>query len=151
MNTIYDLRRIRKSTKIKLVFMILAIIVPLALVTVLTAIKRKGVDQTTVAVLRYVIAFAGESFILYKIIYYIAILKSDNYAEKVLIVKNDERLIFIKQKYSSFSIKLILFLVLIGVIISGFINTTVFYTLLGVMVVMIISILSSIIFYKKKY
>ncbi|MGM9971260.1 MAG: hypothetical protein ACI35W_02490 [Anaeroplasmataceae bacterium] len=151
MNTIYDLKKIRKSTKIKLVFMILATIFPIVLVTLLTAIKRDGIDQTVVQVLRYVISFAGEAFILYKMIMYIIILKSDSFAEKFLIKKNDERLIFIRQKYSSFSLKLILFIVLIGIIVSGFLNTTIFYTLLVVMGVMLLSCGFTILYYTKKY
>lgn len=153
MSGVYDLSKVRNTTKIKLVFMSIAIFIPIIIVTILTSINKKygDVDKIVVEVLRYAITILGVLFILYKIVYYIRILKDDAYAETILIKKNDERLIFLRQKYSTFSLKLLLFINLIGVIVSGFISAIVFYTLLVSMGVVLVVCLSTFIYYYKKY
>ena len=153
MSGVYDLSKVRNTTKIKLVFMSIAIFIPIIIVTILTSINKKygDVDKIVVEVLRYAITILGVLFILYKIVYYIRILKDDAYAETIIIKKNDERLIFLRQKYSTFSLKLLLFINLIGVIVSGFISAIVFYTLLVSMGVVIVVCLSTFIYYYKKY
>lgn len=153
MSGVYDLSKVRSTTKIKLVFMSIAIFIPIIIVTILTSINQKygDVDKIVVEVLRYAITILGVLFILYKIVYYIRILKDDAYAETILIKKNDERLIFLRQKYSTFSLKLLLFINLIGVIVSGFISAIVFYTLLVSMGVVLVVCLSTFIYYYKKY
>lgn len=153
MSGVYDLSKVRNTTKIKLVFMSIAIFIPIIIVTILTSINKKygDVDKIVVEVLRYAITILGVLFILYKIVYYIRILKDDAYAETIIIKKNDERLIFLRQKYSTFSLKLLLFINLIGVIVSGFISAIVFYTLLVSMGVVLVVCLSTFIYYYKKY
>ncbi len=151
---VYDLNRLRKTTKIKLIFMSISIAIPIIIVSILTPISLEyfaDYVNIPVRVFNYIIMVCGETFVICKVVYYGRILASENYAKKVLIKKNDERLIFIKQKYSLFTVKMMLFLMLIGIIISGFINTTVFITLCIVLLVTIITWYSAMLYYRNKY
>ena len=108
-------------------------------------LKNLVVDNNQFLVLYHIV------FIIYKVAYYGRILASDEYAKKVLIKKNDERLIFIKQKYSLFTVKMVVFLMLIAIIVSGFINTIVFVTLLITLAIVGLTWLITMIYYKNKY
>ncbi len=151
---VYDLERLRKTTLIKLIFMSISIAIPIIIICILTPLSRNHFSnwvQIPVKVLDYIVVVCGEAFIIYKVAYYGRILGSENYAKKVLIKKNDERLIFIKQKYSQFTVKMVVFLLLIGIIISGFINTIVFITLSSVLAGVGLTWLITAIYYRNKY
>ncbi len=151
---VYDLAKLKKATKIKIVFMSISIAIPLILVAILGPLSTKHFSswvQIPVKVLDLIIVVVGEAFIIYKVAYYGRILASDEYAKKVLIKKNDERLIFIKQKYSLFTVKMVVFLMLIAIIVSGFINTIVFITLSITLATIGLTWLITIIYYKNKY
>lgn len=150
----YDLERLKRTTKIKLVFMSISIIIPIIAMFILEPLSRKYFSdyvKLPVKVLRDIALAFGEIFILSKILYYIRILSSEAFAKNVLIKKNDERLIFIKQKYAVFTIKMLFFLLLIGIIISGFLSTAVFITLCGVAGVLFITTFITWLYYSKKY
>lgn len=148
----YDIKKVRKTTIIKLVFMTISFVIPIILYFLLgTLLKDHWTVGLDVQVIRILILVLAELFILLKDIYYIFILKSDKYAMFVMTKKNDERLIFIRQKYSTYALKQILFLLVIGIVVSGFINEIMFYTLVCVLMVFIITTLITYIYYKKKY
>lgn len=148
----YDIKKVRKTTIIKLVFMTISFVIPIILYFLLgTLLKDHWTVGLDVQVIRILILVLAELFILSKDIYYIFILKSDKYAMFVMTKKNDERLIFIRQKYSTYALKQILFLLVIGIVVSGFINEIMFYTLVCVLMVFIITTLITYIYYKKKY
>ncbi|MCR5705352.1 MAG: hypothetical protein K6G48_00920 [Acholeplasmatales bacterium] len=151
---VYDLARLRKTTKIKLVFMSISIAIPIIIISILTPLSIKHFSDWVnipVKVLDYVLVAIGEAYVIYKVVYYGRILGSENYAKQVLIKKNDERLIFIKQKYSQFTLKMLIFLLLIGIAVSGFLNTIVFVTLCGVLIALGLTWLITAIYYRNKY
>lgn len=148
----YDIEKVRKTTKIKLIFMVLSLILPVIIYLILDPLMDKywsvGLD---VEVIRIIVLIVAEAFIINKLVYYIRILKSDKYAEFIVTKKNDERLIFIRQKYSTYSLKQFAFILCIAIIVAGFINEIVFYTLIGTLAVLILVVLIVAIYYKKKY
>lgn len=148
----YDIEKVRKSTKIKLIFMTISLILPIVIYIILDPLMEKywsvGLD---VEIIRIIVLVVAELFIIYKLVFYIRILKSDKYAQFIMTKKNDERLIFIRQKYSTYSLKQFAFLLCIGIIVMGFINEVAFYTLVGTLVVLILVVLVVAIYYKKKY
>lgn len=150
----YDLAQLKKSTKIKLVFMSITIAIPLILVFILEAISRKYFENQisiSVNVLKYTLLIIAEGLIITRVVMYGVLLGNKSYAEKILIKKNDEREIFIRQKSSVFAIKMMFFLLVMAIFITGFINTIAFVTLCCVLVVLFITTLITSIYYKKKY
>ena len=151
---VYDLNKLKKTTKIKLIFMSISIAIPIIIISILTPLSINHFSDYVnipIKVLNYLIVVCGETFVICKVVYYARILTSEEYAKKTLIKKNDERLIFIKQKYSLFTLKMMMFLLLIGIIVSGFINTIVFVTLCIVLVVSIITWAITMLYYRTKY
>ena len=151
---VYDLARLKKTTKIKLVFMSISIALPIIIVSILTPLSRRYFSDWVafpVKILVYIIMVCAVAFIIYKVVYYGRILGSETYAKSVLIKKNDERLLFIKQKYSQFTVKMVVFLLIIGIIVSGFINTVVFTTLCAVLAGVGLTWLLTAIYYRNKY
>lgn len=148
----YKADRLKKITKIKLVIMSLATILPIVLVSVLGPTEVKFFDAPGyLKILRYSVFFITEGVIIYKIVGYIRVLTSKEYFDNLLIKKKDERLIFIKQRYQSFSLKLILYLLVIAVIVSGFLNEVVFLTVLSTIGVLLITMGITFIYYDKKF
>ena len=132
--------------------MSLATILPIILILVLGPKEVKFFDAPGyLKILRYFVFFITEGVIIYKIVGYIRVLTSKEYFDNVLIKKKDERLIFIKQRYQSFSLKLILYLLVIAVIVSGFLNEVVFLTVLSTIGVLLITMGITFIYYDKKF
>lgn len=148
----YDINKVRSTTKIKLIFMSISIVLPIVLYFILDPLLEDywqvGLD---VEIVRIIILVALEAFVIWKEVFYIRILKSDDYALKIMTKKNDERLIFIRQKYSTYSLKQFAFLLCIAIIVTGFINKIVFYSLVITLVVLIITVFITTLYYKKKY
>lgn len=148
----YDINKVRSTTKIKLIFMSISLVLPIVLYFILDPLLEDywqvGLD---VEIVRIIILVALEAFVIWKEVFYIRILKSDDYALKIMTKKNDERLIFIRQKYSTYSLKQFAFLLCIAIIVTGFINKIVFYSLVITLVVLIITVFITTLYYKKKY
>ncbi len=150
----YDLEKLRKTTKIKLVFMSISIAIPIIIILIMAPLSRKYFSEYVnlpIKVLRYVVLGLGEVFVILKLVYYICILSSEDIAKKVLVRKNDERIIFINQKIGVFSLKMLFYLLIIGIVISGFLNTIVFITLCGVVGALLLTTLFTALYYNKKY
>lgn len=150
----YDLEKLRKSTKIKIVFMSISIALPIILVLVMASLSRKYFSDyvnISVKVLTFIVLAIGEAFVITKVVRYGIILGSEKYAQKILIIKNDEREIFIRQKSAVFTIKMLFYLMLIAILVTGFLNTTIFVTLcIACGVLFLTSVITSL-YYKKKY
>lgn len=150
----YDLEKLRKSTKIKIVFMSISIALPIILVLVMASLSRKYFSDyvnISVKVLTFIVLAIGEAFVITKVVGYGIILGSEKYAQKILIIKNDEREIFIRQKSAVFTIKMLFYLMLIAILVTGFLNTTIFVTLcIACGVLFLTSVITSL-YYKKKY
>ncbi len=144
-----------KMTKIKLVIMSLSTILPILLLVIfqfcISDLFQEGTVVYDLIVFRYGIFALLECYIGSKIAKYIKILTSIDYASSEVIRKNDERNKFIKLKTESFTIKIVIYLMGIALIVTAFINRYVFYTLLGVLLVNLVTYFIVKIYYSKKY
>ena len=145
-----NLPRYKKVTKIKLILMCLATLLPILIVSSLEAFIKKQFGITFL-VLRYLVFSLCELSIILKIIHYILILKNEDYCLKVYTKINDERNIFIRAKTHSFTIKTILFINAILLIVFGFIEPLVFIVLASESLLIVIILIISAVYYNKKY
>lgn len=148
----FNYSKTRKHAIGKLVVMSLATLLPLVLVGVFGAIYNffKGSQALDLKIFRYVVLVIFEAIVIYKICFYLRIISSEEWTEEIYIKKRDERNIYIKQRTHSFTIKLALFVCGIGMIISGFLSKTVFYTLGSIIVVILLSHLFTYLYFSKK-
>lgn len=77
-------------------------------------------------------------------------LRSEEKMKKLYIKETDERQALIKQKSGSTAFYIILYSLILATIASGFLNTTVFFTLLAAVIFSEITLLSTIFYYKHK-
>ena len=144
-----------KWTKIKLVIMSLATLLPILLLLIfqfwINNLFQEGTVVYDLIVFRYGIFVLLEGYIGLKIAKYIKILTSVDYASSEIIRKNDERNKFIKLKTESLTIKICVYLMGIALIVTAFINRYIFYTLLGVLLVNLVTFIIVKIYYSKKY
>lgn len=145
--------KLRKTTKIKLIVMILSTVLPILLLVFfeLPFFKDKFVVYKDLVVLRYAIFVLLESYISFKIYGYVRCLCDSEYSDVIYLRKNDERLNFIKLKTNAMTIKIFIYVCGIGLITAGFINSIIFYTLLSILAVVLIIFISTSIYYSKKY
>ncbi len=147
----YSADRLRKITKVKLVMMLIATALPIIIILVMTPMKVMEKIPNYLKFSRYVILIIAEGIIINKIVGYIKVLTSELYFENVLIKKRDERLILIKQRSQSFSLKMLLYILLIGLIVSGFLNEIVFITILSIMGLFLLTMAITSYYYYKKF
>jgi ABC-type multidrug transport system permease subunit len=87
---------------------------------------------------------------IYFITKYNKALKNKAQLKKLYIEKHDERKELIQYKSSALGISIFIFILLLATIISGFYNLVVFYTLLGVcLIILAILVLTKLYFLKK--
>ena len=87
---------------------------------------------------------------IYFITKYNKALKNKAQLKKLYIEKHDERKELIQYKSSALGISIFVFILLLATIISGFYNLVVFYTLLGVcLIILAILVLTKLYFLKK--
>lgn len=148
----FNYKRTRKHTIGKLVVMTLATVLPLVIVAILGLVYDffKGEQALDLKIFRYVVLIVFESVIIYKIAIYARIISSQSWAEKYYIKKHDERCIYIKQRTSTFTLKLVLYLCALGMIVTGFVNKTLFYCFGGVIVVTLLTLLITYSYFSKK-
>ena len=77
-------------------------------------------------------------------------LRSEEKLKKLYIRETDERKTLIKQKSGSTAIYIIIYSLILATIASGFLNKTVFFTLLAAVAFSEITLLSTIFYYKHK-
>lgn len=149
----YNYQKKHKHTKIKLVISVLAILLPIIAFVILGSIYDfvHGEQALDLKILRTIVLIVFEAVVLDKIVLYSRILASKDFANNYFIKKHDERNVYIKQRTTSFSLKLALYLMGIGMLISGFIDQRIFYTLLIVILSTLIIYLLTYLYFKKKY
>lgn len=148
----FNYKRTRNHTIGKLVVMSLATLLPLVLVAILGIVYDffKGEQALDLKIFRYVVLVVFETVIIYKIAIYIRIIASKTWAEKYFIKKHDERCIYIKQRTSTFTLKMVLYLCALGMVVTGFINKTLFYCFGGVIAVTLLTLLLTYLYFSKK-
>lgn len=145
-----NIERFKRITKIKLVLMCLATLLPILIVASLEAFLQKQFGYTYI-ILRYLVFALCEISIVLKIISYILILKNKDFCLKVHTKITDERNTFIRSKTSMFTIKSILFLNSLLLIIFGFIDPKIFIVLAAETIGVLIIFFASLYYYRKKY
>lgn len=145
--------KFRKGIIIRLIVMALSTLLPIVLLILFEQdfFKEQFKVYKDLVVLRYAIFVLLEGYIGFKLYGYIRFLCDSEYADLLMLRKNDERLNFIRLKTNALVIKILIYVCGIALITAGFINAIVFYTILIFLVVMLIIYTSVFIFYSKKY
>lgn len=149
-----DIVRLKKMAKIKLIVTSLGLLLPLLLLIILeiySTVISKFEVLTDLLIFRYAIFIILEVFLIYKIYTYISIGHNEEYANKFLIAKNDERNSYIKMKTNSKTVELVLYFLGIGLISTAFTQRMIFYTLLAVFICFILTYLITRLWYSKKF
>ncbi len=147
-----NLDHLKKTSKIKLIIMSLATILPIILLVVLELIPHS--EESALAdliIIRYGILVLLEGYIGIKIYNYIKILTSVDFAQAEVIKRNDERNKFIKLKTESMTIKICIYALGISLLVTAFINRFIFYTLISVLLFAVITFIIVKLYYTKKY
>ena len=141
----------RKHTVIKLVFMIIGFFLPIIAEAILIPVYQNKLTELGFKVAGVIALVLFEAWVLTKIIIYIRIIISKEFAERKFISLYDERTLFIKQKTNSFTVKFLLYALLLGTVVSGTINQYVFITLVSVAGLLIATYLITYFYYNRKY
>lgn len=144
---------LKKMAKIKLIIMSLSTLLPIAILLIFELIKPEsnGSALSDLVIFRYGIFVLLEGYIGMKIATYIRILTNIDFATAEHVKRNDERNKFIKLKTDAMTIKISIYVLGIALIVTAFINRFIFYTLLSVLVVYLVSYLFVKFYYCKKY
>lgn len=150
-----SLEELRKKTKLKLTVMSISMILPIIIVIVM------GIGQFEIGESKsvfkaapwvpYALCFIFLGYLVYKNVNYICILKSNEYANKVLVQKTDERNKFIKLNAKSLSNKIFIYAVCVVAIFSAFIDYQYFYTCIVIFVVYLVIYYLVLLYYTKKF
>ncbi len=147
-----NLEHLRKTSKIKLIIMSLATVLPIILLIVLELIPHTEESAfKDLVIIRYGILVLLEGYIGLKIHKYIKILGSVDFAQAEIIKRNDERNKFINLKTESMTIKICIYTLGIALIVTAFINRFIFYTILVSVLFAVIVYLFVKLYYTKKY
>ena len=141
----------RKRTIIKMLFMIAGFVLPIAVESILVPIYKNKLTNLGFLIAGLIVLILFEAWVVYKIIVYIRVLSSKEFAEKRYITLYDERNSFIRQKTNSFTLKCVLYGVSLGAVVFGTINQYVFITLLATAIVLLVVYSFTLIYYKNKY
>lgn len=140
----------KKHTIVKLIFMSIGLAIPVILICFVLPHFEADI-KNDLKVIRWIVLAFFEAAIVYKLYKYIRIIINADYAKDYYIKLNDERQVFIRQKSSTFTLKLLLYCLALGAIVAGFYNSYVFYTLLLVIGFIVVSNIIITIFYNKKF
>lgn len=149
----FNYQKKRKHTIGKLVVMSLATLLPIIAYFILGAIYNffKSPDKLDLVVLRLLVLVLFETIIALKIILYVRIIVSEEYAKKYFIKRNDERNIYIKQRTTSFTMKLSLYIMGVGMVVTGFYSKSLFYALGAIILGELLIYVFSHLYFSKKY
>ena len=133
-----NMEHFRKVTKIKLILMCLATLLPIVIVSSLEAFIKKQFGYEFL-VLRYLAFTIFELAIILKIVNYCLIITNENYCLKIYTKIRDERNIFIRSKIQNITI------------CAGFLDPLIFIVLAVETGIIIILYFSAFFYYRKKY
>ncbi len=139
-----------KHTKLKLIVMSLAFLVPIILFASFSAVIEQHA-KVSFEVFKYLTLIFVEAGIGYKIVRYVLVLVKPNFAEYELTKINDERNTFIRMKALNLCFKIVLFINAIAAIVIAFINEVSFYVIVIEILIMLICYFLTLIYFSKKY
>lgn len=146
------MERFIKVTKAKLLVILLSTILPILVISILPPILTKHFKiYADIMALRYVLVVIVEAVLIWKSVHYIRIIKNEEYAKSAFVKQHDERINFVKMKSGVMSIKITLYVLAVVTVVFGFIDRNVFYTLFAVLTFIVIIMVSTSLYYKKKY
>ena len=155
MNNEETIESLRKKTTLRLTVMSTSLSLPIIIVLVLGIGKWKIGEENSifekVPYVPYIIAVLLLGWIIWKIVGYIRILNSNEYAEKVLIIKNDERNKYIRLKSNDLILKIFIYALGVITIFSAFVDYQYFIACVGIFVVLVIINVIVTIYYNKKF
>ena len=149
-----NIKELRKESKLKLIIMSLSLILPILVVIIMYIIDFSFITNSVFSSLPFVPGVICGIFALYiiaKIIKYMRILKDDEYANKVVIIKNDERSKFIVTNANNLASKIFIYVMGVFLIVAAFFWQSIFYTAIGIFIFFIVVRLIVLIYYRKKY
>ena len=155
-NTVKDLR---EQTKLKLLIMSMSLSVPIIVLVVLYALNTTilndsvFVKKSMFGSMPWVPGVVGGLFIVYilaKLFKYIRILKDDEYAKTVAIVKNDERNKFISASANNMASKIFIYVMCVATLVTAFFWTELFLgSLICLIIFIVIKVFVWIVFINK--
>ena len=135
----YNYESYRKHTIIKLIFMLIGFFIPIAVEAILIPVYKNQLTELGYKIAGAVVLLLFEAWVVTKVVTYVRIISSKDFAEAKYISLYDERNAFIKQKTNSFTVKFILYASLLGMVVAGTINKYVFITLISVAGVLLLT------------
>lgn len=149
------MENLRKITKIKLIVMLLSMTLPIAVVLVMALGRFEKMYENSIFLsfqpLPYILAVLVEAYLAYKNYRYVKILKDDEYAEYILIKKNDERNKTIYLHTNALVHKIFMYILGIALILTAFMNAGYFYIVLSLVLSFLVVHVVVAIYYHKKY
>lgn len=148
-----SLERLRKVTKRKLIVMILSAFLPLLIVVIFSLPLFCISDNSIFAKVPFlppILCVAFEAYIIYKIVVHIRILKDDDYANEKLIIRNDERIRYIKLRCNALIQKTFFYVMGVATIFAAFVDATVFYSFAFTLIAFLLIYLILFSFYSRK-
>lgn len=149
-----NLERLRKTTKRKLIVMILSAFLPLLIVIIMSLPLFNLSDNSIFAKAHFlppILCIAFEIYIVYKIIVHIRILKDDDFANKKLIIRNDERIRYIKLRCNALIQKTFIYVMGVATLFAAFVDVIVFYSLAAVLIAFLLIYIILFSFYSRKF
>lgn len=146
---------LRKITKIKLIVMLLSMTLPLAVVLVMALGRFEAIYENSIFLefqpLPYILAVLVEAYLLYKNLRYVKILKDDEFAEYVLVKKNDERNKAISLYSNALVHKIFMYVLGVALIFTAFMDAGYFYVVGALVLAFAIIHIAVGIYYHRKY
>ncbi|MBR6072219.1 MAG: hypothetical protein IKP77_05225 [Acholeplasmatales bacterium] len=130
-------------TKIKLIVMSSSLILPIAILFIMSFDSFDWVEKdnsifVNAPYVPYIASAILFGWIGWKLVKYIRILKSEDFANKVLIGKTDERIKYLKMRANALTYKIFLYVMGVAVIFCAFINWGYFFFSIGVLIVFLV-------------
>ena len=149
-----NLAKLRHTSKRKMIVMILSTLLPLIIVIVMSLCNFKISDKSVFNALPFlpiVLCVLFEAYIALKIIKYIKILRNDDFANSLIIKRNDERTKYINMKSYALVDKIFFYVIGLACIFTAFVDADVFYMCLAADLSFILIHIIVRIYYNKKY
>ena len=149
-----NLTKLRNTSKRKMIVMILSTTLPLIIVLVMSICQFEISDKSVFAALPFlpiVLCVLFEAYIALKIVKYVKILRSDDFAQRLIIKRNDERTKYINLKSYALVNKIFFYVIGLTCIFTAFVDIDVFYMCLAILLAFILIHVIVRVYYHKKY
>ena len=150
-----SLEELKSKTKIKLTVMSISMLLPIIIIVVMGLGQWKIGESKAVFFeapwVPYTVCAIFLGYLIYKNVKYKCKKKNDEYANKILVSKNDERNKCIKLNAKSLSSKIFIYAVSVVAIFCAFIDYQYFYTCIVIFAGYLVIYYLVLLFYSKKF